>query len=157
MTLDDRLILGVDPTSRGIAFVFLEAGRLLDWGTMRADSRAEPRLDRLLGRCPAEVLVLEDPDAVRCARRPRMTVFLRELARVAGTRGMTVVLVPRFAVRGAWAEQGITRKHQVARRIAERFPEVQPIVPRPRKVYASEEAATEIFDALSLVLYAGFA
>src|SRR5437762_2572240 len=107
---DPRSIVGIDPTSRGLAFVFFEHGRLLDWGTRRGSDELA-LLDRILNDCPAEMLVLEDPDAPRCERRQRMRQFLRDLARHAGKRGLSVVTVPRINVRRTWALQGVTRKH----------------------------------------------
>src|SRR5207244_8140667 len=98
--------------------------------------------------------VLEDPDAPRSERRPRMKQLLRQLRAHAESRGMEVRLVSRRAVRSEWAERGRTRKHAVAEAIAESFPEIDVLVPRVRKVYRSEEARAEIFDALSLLLHA---
>lgn len=151
---DRRFIVGIDPTPRGLAFVCFESGELLDWGTRRSDGGASSALDRLLTATKADVLVLEDPDASRCERRPRMKRLLKELAAHARSRGLDVRLVSRYAVRSEWAKQGRTRKHTVAAAIAESFPEIDVLVPRARKVYRSEEARAEIFDALSLVLHA---
>jgi hypothetical protein len=48
----------------------------------------------------------------------------------------------------------VTRKHAVAKGIAEDFPVLEPLVPRPRKFYMDEEARVQVFDAASLVLHA---
>lgn len=151
---DHRSIVGIDPTTRGIAFVFFEDGELLDWGTRRSNDGDVPSLDRLLKSLEADVLVLEDPDAPRSERRPRMKRVLRQLRAQAEERRIEVRAVSRYAVRSEWAERGRTRKHAVAGAIAELFPEIDVLVPRVRKVYRSEEARAEIFDALSLVLHA---
>jgi hypothetical protein len=152
--VDQRSIVGVDPGSRGLAFVFFERGELLDWGTRRRDGDELFLLDQLLDRCNAEVLVLEDPDAPRSERRPRVRRLLRLMARHAAERGVTVLTVSRFAVRYAWACRGATRKHAVAAEIGAMFPEIEPLVPRMRKVYNAEQARADIFDAVSLVLHA---
>ena len=151
---DDRPIVGIDPTTRGLAFAFFESGELLDWGTRRSDGKELGVLERLLGALKADVLVLEDPDARGSERRARMKLLLRRLAEHALSRGVTVVTVGRRDVRNAYARRGMTRKHSVAAEIAAMFPEVEPLVPRTRKVYRSEEARAEIFDAISLVLHA---
>ena len=150
---DNRSIVGIDPTPRGLAFAFFESGELLDWGTRRSDGNEPAVLERLLGAFKAEVLVLEDPDARGSERRARMKLLLRRLADPALTRGVTVVTVGRRDVRETYAKRGMTRKHTVAAEIAAMFPEVEPLVPRTRKVYRSEEARAEIFDAISLVLH----
>lgn len=151
---DQRSILSIDPTPRGLAFAFFESGELLDWGTRRSGRNDLAILDRLLAMFKADVLVLEDQDAAGSERRPRMKLLLRRMAERARSQGVTMVTVSRRAVRTAYALRGITRKHGVAAAIAEAFPEVRPLVPRMRKVFRSEEARAEIFDAISLVLYA---
>jgi hypothetical protein len=150
---DQRSIVGVDPGSRGLAFVFFERGRLLDWGTRRRDGDELALLNQLLDRCNAEVLVLEDPDAARSERRPRVRRLLRLMARHAAERGIAVQTVSRYEVRQAWAARGRTRKHAVAAEIGELFPEIEPLVPRIRKVYNGEQDRADIFDAVSLVLH----
>jgi len=151
---DERSIVGVDPGSRGLAFVFFERGTLLDWGTRRRDGDELALLDQLLDRCNAEMLVLEDPDAPRSERRPRVRRLLRLMARHAAERGISVQTVSRYEVRQAWAARGRTRKHAVAAEIGTMFPEIEPLVPRIRKAYNAEQARADIFDAVSLVLHA---
>src|SRR5438128_2241909 len=126
---DERFIVGIDPTPRGLAFVFFENGELLDWGTRRSDDGESRILDRLLDGMNG-VLVLEDPDAPRSERRPRMKQLLRQLRVHAESRGVEVRLVSRYAVRSEWAKRGRTRKHAVAEAIAESFPEMDVLVPR---------------------------
>jgi hypothetical protein len=151
---DQRSIVAIDPTPRGLAFAFFESGELLDWGTRRKDGGELAVLDRLLAAFKADVLVLEGPDVAGAERRPRVKALLRRLAKQARAQGVTVVSVSRKAVREEYGRQGVTRKHGVAAAIAALFPEVEPLVPRVRKVYRSEEARAEIFDAISLVLHA---
>jgi hypothetical protein len=151
---DPRAILGIDPTKRGLAFVFFENGRVIDWRIRHAGTDIA-NLDAILRLCPADVIVLEDPNAERSERRPQMRTTLSRLARGAERRGLLVVKVSRFEVREGWRERGVTRKHAVARTIAEDFPALEVFVPRPRiKPYMDEEARVQVFDAASLVLYA---
>jgi hypothetical protein len=150
---DRRAILGIDPTKRGLAFVYFENGRLIDWGIRHAGTDIS-NLAAILNLCPADVIVIEDPNAERSERRPRMRKALMRLACAAERRGFVVVKVSRFEVRRDWSEHGITRKHAVAKAIAEDFPALEVIVPRPRsKPYMDEEARVQVFDAASLVLH----
>lgn len=150
---DERSIVSVDPGSRGFAFVFFERGTLLDWGTRRRDGDELALLDQLLDRCNAEVLVLEDPDAARSERRPRVRRLLRLMARHAAERDVIVRLVSRYEIRRAWGARGKTKKHAVAVEIGAMFPEIEPLIPKVRKVYNSEQARADIFDAMTLVLH----
>lgn len=151
---DARSIVGIDPTHRGLAFVFFEDGRLLDWGTWRDDENELALLDRLLDGCAADVLVLEDPDAIGCLRKPRVAQLLQELERHGRRRGRTVIKVARQDVRRKWLSDGVTSKGAMAAEIADRFPDLAMILPPPRKVYRSEDPRIHIFDAASLVLFA---
>jgi hypothetical protein len=152
---DPRAILGIDPTKRGLAFVFFEDGRLLDWGNRRGAGNEIAAFEGILNLCPADVIVLEDPDADGSERRPRMRKFLHRLTRAAEARGLLVTKVSRLDVRRGWSARGVTRKHAVAQAIAEDFFSVlEPWVPRPRKSYMDEEPRVQVFDAASLVLHA---
>lgn len=152
--IDPRAILAIDPTKRGLAFVFFENGRLIDWGIRHAGNEIA-NLEAILKLCPADVVVLEDGSAERSERRPQMRKVLSRLTRAAERRGLEVVWVSRFAVRREWRKRGVTRKHAVAKAIAEEFPALEVFVPRPRiKAYMDEEARVHVFDAASLVLHA---
>lgn len=151
---DQRSIVSIDPSSRGLAFAFFEGGLLLDWGTRRNDRDHIGVADRLVSTYQADVLVIEDPGARRCERRTRIRRLLREVAAHMQTRGVVVLLVGRFEVRRSWAESGKTTKHAVAVEIGRLFPEVEYLVPRRRRPFESEQARADIFDAISLVLHA---
>jgi hypothetical protein len=149
---DNRAVLAIDPGPRGVAFVFFENGTLLDWGTRGRGRKDLQVLDEMLDRFKADVLVLEDPDAFGCGRRPRWKHIIRRMAERGRARGAAVETVSRYAVRRAWAADGRTNKHQVATAIAAMFPEMEPCVPRVRRDWDSEDARTGVFDAFSLLL-----
>jgi len=151
---DRRSIVGIDPTERGLAFVFFEGGHLIDWGTWRDDGNELALLDRLLDGFAADVLVLEDADASGCLRRPRVREMLRAMARHAKRRRRTVTKVSRQEVRSHWKQHGAKTKYAIAAAIAERFADLAMVLPPPRKIYRSEDARVQIFDAASLVLHA---
>jgi hypothetical protein len=150
---DKRAVLAIDPGARGVAFVFFENGTLLDWGTRGRGRRELQVLDEMLDRFHADVLVLEDPDAFGCERRPRWKRMLRLIAERATARGIAVEKVSRHAVHRAWAVLGQTNKHQVATAIAADFPEMEPCVPPVRRKWDNEDPRTGVFDALALLLH----
>lgn len=153
---DGRSIVAIDPTTRGIAFVFFENGEVMDWGERISKREAEDELriiDRLVDGCAADVLVLEDPDAEGCLRRPRIRSLLRAIARHGRRRGVAVLAVSRGDVRSSWAMRGVTNKEDIAAKLADRFSELQGVVPPRRKAWASEAPRVNVFDAASLVLH----
>lgn len=150
---DNRAILAIDPGPRGVAFVFFENGTLLDWGTRGRGRKELQVLEEMLDRFKADVLVLEDTDALGCERRARWKHITRRMAERARARGVAVETVSRYAVRRAWAALGQTNKHEVATAIAALFPEMEPCVPRLRRDWDSEDARAGVFDAFSLLLH----
>ena len=154
---DGRSIVAIDPTTRGIAFIFFENGEVMDWGehVRTSDERDELRIvDRLIDGCAADVLVLEDPDAPTSKRRARIAALLRTIAQHARRRGIAVIAVARDDVRQSWLARGLTNKEAVAAVIAGRFPELSALVPAKRKPWKTEEWRANIFDAASLALHA---
>jgi hypothetical protein len=155
---DHRSIVGIDPTPRGIAFVFFERGELLDWSHLEDDTEDEVQLvllDRILDGCAADALILEDPDAEGAKRKPRMAHLLRLFATHAKRRSIDVVRVARRDVHDVWAARGLTTKESAAAAIAEVLPELAHLVPPKRKTGWNEADRVNIFDAVSLVLYYG--
>ena len=90
---DKRSIVGIDPTSYGLAYVAFENGELLDWGNLRRNGEGGElaMLDRIVDGVAADVLVLEEPDAEHCHRHPRIRKLLRDLTRHARRRGIRVI------------------------------------------------------------------
>jgi hypothetical protein len=150
---DKRPILGVDPTHDGVSFVFLENGVPADWGMHRDDGNEVEVLDRLIADYAPHTLVLEDPDALGCERRARMRQLLRRFAKHARSLGLTVVKVARREVRKTWKAQGVTRKQAAAVHIAGLFPDLEPLLPKPRK-HSREVPRERLFGTLALMLHA---
>lgn len=151
--LRSRSVVAIDPTSRGIAFVFVENGTVMDWGERMRGSHDELRIvDSVIDGCAADVLVVENADAAGCERRPRIRVLLREIVKHVRRRGVRVITVAREDVREAWLARGATNKETVASMIAARYPELSSVVPPRRKPGANEDPRVNIFDAASLVL-----
>jgi len=149
---DHRSILAIDPDFRGVAFVFFENGMLLDWGTRGRGRNELEVLDEMLDRFQADVLVIEDGEALRSERRARMRRALRLMAKRAAARGIIVQKISRHEVRRSWRERDKTNKHDVAAAIAVSFPEIEPYVPRKRRTWDTEDPRTGVFDAMSLLL-----
>jgi hypothetical protein len=154
---DHRSILGVDPTKRGLAFVFFERGELIDWGSRKCGRELKnglALLDVLVGTSAADIVVFENPDAEGCLRRARIRQFLRVAVAHATRQGLRVITVARREVRRTWRSRGSSTKQAIAAKLADELPELRHLVPLPRKVFKDEVARLQIFDALSLVLAA---
>jgi hypothetical protein len=150
-----RSVVAIDPTPRGIAYVFFENGELLDCSqrsTTAEESTILAAVDEILDGCAADVLVLEDPDVRSTRRHPRMRHVLRVITTHVRKRGIPAVQVAREKVSASWAGRGVTTKEAIAASVAERYPLLAPFVPPPRKYPDSEDARVNLFDAASLAI-----
>ena len=150
---DDRAILGIDPSQRGLAFVFFERGELIDWGT-RHDRDHRATAAKLLHEYSPEALVLEDANDHRCRRDPRLRSVLRSIASDAESKSVAVLPVSRDEMRREWTEHGVTTKEAIAAEVARHFPHLDIIVPPHRKIFRSEDHRIRIFDAAAFVFWA---
>jgi|SRR5579885_2015658 len=155
--LDEMRVLAIDPDRRGFGYVILEGPDfLVDWGIREVSGPKNAACIRavagLIKRYEPEVLVLEDPSAKGCWRRQRVRRLLEDLTELGRARGLRVRLVSRANVRRVFAQLGATNKYQVAKAIAERFPELASRTPPERKRWMNEDSRTAIFDAAAFAL-----
>lgn len=150
-----RSIVGIDVTTKGLAYVFFENGRLIDWQSLgRGEGKSDLALvDRIVDGCAADIVVIENPDADGCRLGPRARTVLREVARYVRARRLLVRSVSRSDVAAAWLARGKGNKQEIASAIAELFLELAPLVPPPRRNFDREAERMNLFDALVLVLH----
>lgn len=147
-------VLSIDPCGGGFGFAVLEGeGRLLDWGIARLSSKKEAeflvRLDRFVEKYRPFLLVCEELPKSR--RKTLSARRLKALVAYADEFAIPVEMVGRRDVREAFLETGKT-KDEIARRVAEEYPELVAHVPAPRKFWKPEALSMNIFDALSFIL-----
>ena len=148
--------LAIDPTNGGFAFIVLEGpSRLVDWGVARvwseSDKEVLARVEGIVARYSAGLLVVEDPDKSRRGTRARRLIKL--LLRTAKAWGIVTCCVSRSAVRQSVGIEGAT-KQEIASEIVRYFPELEASLPAPRRPWESENQRMNIFDALALALTA---
>ncbi|MHB8522093.1 MAG: RuvC family protein [Limisphaerales bacterium] len=155
----DIRVLAIDPTTKGFAFAVLEGpDRLVDWGTKTTTARGHKqaeclsRIRLLLELYQPSVVVLEHCAVPSSRRCPRVKWLIERIRTVAKNSGVKARLVSRAQVRRMFAPA--RTKHEIAVAIAQRFPELASILPRPRtrKTIDCEDGRMNIFDALALGL-----
>lgn len=147
--------LAIDPTHRGFGFAVLEGpDRLIDWGLCYVTGDTTPgslrRLADLLRRYRPDTLVLEDCAARTCRRGPRVRNLLGRMAAIAAGSRIRVHRVSSDAVRRAFSTNSAAAKHDVATRVAARFPELLSKLPKPRKPWQAEDERMAIFGAAGM-------
>ena len=143
-------VLAIDPTSRGFAFAVLAGPhQLLDWGTREVKTEKDyvPAVGELCDQYEPHMMALERELGSR--RSKRGPIRIRAAASVAAEKEIATVKFSRKQV-NEWF--GASTKHEVALRIADRFPELKERLPRERSVGSSEDERMNIFDAISFAL-----
>lgn len=149
-------VLALDPMSRGFGFAVLEGPtNLVDWGIRNApndDTRALLRKIRELSDLyHPDVIVIEDCGHNRSRRRERVRAVITQVAAL-NTRDTEVQLIPAALVRSVFGAGRAVTKYQVAKLVAEHFPEVGYRLPPERKTWMPEDARFAIFDAVAFGL-----
>ncbi len=151
-------ILAIDPMTKGFGYALLEMPfHLAAWGRAYVDldgpAGTVSRLDSLLLEHKPECVVFEDMKAPGSRRRHRVRGLMADLVKCVRARGIPVRTVSRLAVRRRFAPEGekIT-KRAIAEMLVKYFPELAAELPRPRKVWESENDRMAIFDALSFAV-----
>jgi len=157
LNLAEPRIVAVHPTSRGFGFAVLEGpGRLIDWGTRTAPpDRDGPTLDgvrSLIALYRPAAMIVEDPAGPTCRRCPRVKALIGSLKDLAGRSRVMAIPVTRTEVRRLFARAQAATKHEIARTIAEHFPELEPRLPPRRKPWMSQDERMSIFDAVAFGL-----
>lgn len=146
-------VLSIYPTSKGFGFVVMERGKeLIDWGTKRSRVKKSQKNKDCVKRAtslmkeyqPDAVILPEADDPRRCLRIRNLT---RQIAKKARTKNIQVVTVTRGEVQKRFAPYGATTKYARAKLIAEWYPPLKPMLPRPRKAWESEDGRLGAFGA----------
>lgn len=152
-----KRVLTLDPTSQGLGFAVLEGPTLLiDWGgrtTASANAAAVvEQVTDMLRHYRIDVLVVEDCTDLRSRRGRRACALIEALSHAADEMGIVSIRISITAVHRLFGGDEPTNKDEIARAIAEHFPELAPRLPPKRKVWMTEPTRMAIFDAVAFGL-----
>ena len=154
-------ILAIDPMHQGVGFAVLERPvGLVDWGwreireMMTSDKNRATlqRVHELLDRFAPDVLVVEDCAANDSRRGRRVKQLARRLEKLAGEKGIEFCPVSPKTLKEAFAQVDARTKHEIARAVAQRFPELACSLPPVRRPWMSEGGPMSMFDAAALAM-----
>lgn len=146
--------LGIAPTSRGFGYAVIEDGELLvDYGLTHQRPPDEERLleraRTLIHRHRPDTFVVRDLAGSRLGQRSRS--LLGRLAELGEEEGLQVYRPTLEEVVRHFASDGLT-KHDRARAVAERFPQLRPKLPSRRKPWESEDEWMAVFGAVGSIV-----
>jgi hypothetical protein len=155
-------ILAIDPRRYGFGWAVLEGEDLLvDWGmrdhATKITERVLAHVAVLIQRYAPHVIVVENTRNHRCLRRKRARALIREIALLAPHTEVRLVRVSAARIHQHFLALGAKNKDAVARIIADRFPELESLVPPRRKMWLPERDRMAVFDAVAMALVAAIA
>jgi len=150
-----ELVLAIFPSTKGFGYsVFEGPTSLVDWGVKvargdRKNAQSLQRVRELVAFYRPDVLVLEDYDGRGSRRAKRIEQLIDAIAACAEKERVATASFSRAEVRDCFS---LTAKRQIAEAIARDFPELEPRLPPVRKIWMSEDARMNIFDAAALAM-----
>jgi Holliday junction resolvasome RuvABC endonuclease subunit len=154
----DSFILAIYPSTRGFAFVVFEGPTSpFDWGTkefrgLRRNARTLEAIAALIEKYRPDAVVIEDFIEKGARRSVRIRSLYRSLIHLAQTECIDVVRCSKAQVRHCFGSVGATTKYEIATAIARQIPAFEHRLPRIRKIWMSEDARQNLFDAAALGL-----
>jgi hypothetical protein len=94
-----------------------------------------------------DMLITEDYKGAGSRRGSRIRELIDAISDLAAKEGVASRSFSRAEVRDCF---GLTAKRAIAQSIAQEFPELEPRLPPVRKIWMSEDARMNIFDAVGL-------
>lgn len=155
-------LLTIAPSSRGFGFAVLEGeNTLVNWGSKSVntgDKNAQSlvKIAEMMDFYQPHSLFMKDTFSRDSRRSPRIRTLTRQIMALAGTRKLKVRLFSESQVKRAFFEDGKGTKHDLAKIIAERFPDQLGFrLPPKRQAWKSEDSRMDMFDAVALALVSG--
>ena len=151
-----ELVLAVHSFSRGFAYVLAE-GPLspVDWAVREVrkrdrNSHCLSLIADLVNRHEPHAVVLRQLETT--TRLKRIVRLEQLIANMATARGIEVHHLERMQVRATFSSIGAVSRYEVAQAIASEVHAFTHRLPRPRKVWESEDSRMYLFDAAALAM-----
>jgi Holliday junction resolvasome RuvABC endonuclease subunit len=157
MNQDTPLILSLFPNARGLGYVCIEAPKkLLDFGvvTIRpvSNERILARINKFVEFHRPTVIVIRQSQTFTARRAMRVQAVISKITDYAKTQNLPVHRYTRQQIRDVFEVQGAKTKQEIAKQIAQWFPELAPRLPKVRKIWMDEDYNMVVFDAAALAI-----
>ena len=148
-----EFVLCIYPSAKGFGYAVFENSRsLVDWGVTgvhgkKKNAQCLRKMRGLLAFYRPDVLVTEDYKGAGSRRGSRIRALIDAIAALAAKEGVACTSFSRTDVRTCF---GLTAKREIAQSIVQEIPELEPRLPPVRRIWMSEDARMNIFDAVAL-------
>lgn len=150
-------IAAVSLSTNGFGFAVMESNALVQHGNkvISGDKNVNTlaQIAKLLIKLRPDVLVLHDVNAKGTYRNQRIKTLHKSVVMVARKRKLKVVTISGVALRTTLLNDSQGTKHDLAKRVAEMFPnELASRLPPKRKAWTSERRRMDLFEAVGLAV-----
>jgi hypothetical protein len=150
-------ILALALSSRGFGFVVIEGkDMLVDWGIRTAEGnnknvQSVVKAKKIIGQYRPSALILEDAATKGSLRSSRIRLLAKQLVALAKQENIRAAVLPREKIRHVFFSDQQGSRDELARVIAEKFPdELRDWLPPKRKPWTSEDARISMLEAVAL-------
>ena len=155
-----KLVLAIDPTSRGFGYALFEGSLSpINWGVKEArvpndlkNARYLKMIDELIDFYGPEVIVIEKHSNEVSRRCKRVQRLLSGICSLGKKRKVALRSYSRQEINDYFSSYGAKTKYKIALTIANWLPEFEPRLPNFRKAWMSEDYRMAIFNSVSLIL-----
>jgi len=160
-TRSKRRILAIDPGTRYMGVALLDGGKLVYHGVKTLRHRGSPHERLREGRAAVltmiadfkpQILAVETAFFANNRNTALLNVLVDEIRAIGRMKGLRVAAYAPTTVKKRIAGDGRAAKHEVARAVAARFPELQVYLSQDREWQARYHG--NMFDAVALALVA---
>lgn len=160
MRQDTIRIMALALVSRGVGVAVMDqSGNAVDWRVKeiheppkRKNARCVFETNKLIEGYRPQILVLEDPHAPGAKKRKRTTELFEALKELAIDSGVGVVAYGPRELRATFELARGANKDQLAAAVAKHLPILRRRLPKPRRLWESEQYVMPIFIAFALTL-----
>lgn len=154
-----KRVMAMAPSTRGFGYAIMAGEKFVDWGNRAVKGKDRngaslEKAEQMLAKHVPDVLVLADHKGTR--RADRIITLTDEIAALATARKINVRRYTRAQVHRRVVGDAKATKYQVARAIAEMFPDdLKQRLPPKRETWMNDHPNGYIFEAVALALACG--
>lgn len=155
-----NIVCAIYPNANGYGFVFLEnveiGRKLIEYGSVRinpiCNRKILERIKKSIDYFRPTIVILLDPEGKTSRVGKRNKNLMKDIIAYAESEKLQVFQYSRDQIRDVFEMFGVVTKYEISKRLLTEFTELEPMRPRERKLWTSEDRNMAIFDALSLAL-----
>ncbi|MEX0813172.1 MAG: hypothetical protein WD048_13215 [Chitinophagales bacterium] len=155
MNTNGEITLAIYASTSGFGYACMDGTKLLDYGVKslrpRDVKKALKQIEMLLDYFIPTIILVQTPYGKYSRGGKRTKKLIEDILRQCEENGIEVRQYSRDQIRYIFKQFKATSKYEIAKKIAEWFPELKQKMPTKRKLWQPESYYMGIFDALSLI------